>query len=261
DGLRNEVQVVLTVMSLAPGDLYDVLAINAASASTQLSGLPFSGPIGGTRMALIDGQWVAFPTHEQLQRAVFNMVVAGRVVGDDVAIMMVEAEATDHTVDLVAEGAQAPTEGIVAEGLEAAKPFIRTLCEAQQQLANAAGSQSEEYPVFPAYESDVYSAVEQAVSGELAEALKIAGKQDREERLDELKAAALERVGVAEGEQFAGREKEIGGAFKDLTKQLVRQRIIRDQVRIDGRGLADIRQLSAEVGVVPRAHGSAVFER
>ncbi|MHA6805230.1 polyribonucleotide nucleotidyltransferase [Salinifilum ghardaiensis] len=261
DGLRNEVQVVLTVMSLAPGDLYDVLAINAASASTQLSGLPFSGPVGGTRMALIDGQWVAFPTHEQLQRAVFNMVVAGRVVGDDVAIMMVEAEATDHTAELVAEGAQAPTEGVVAEGLEAAKPFIRTLCEAQQRLASAAGSAAEEYPVFPAYEPDVYTAVERAVSDELAEALKIGGKQEREERLDELKAAALERVGVGEGEEFAGREKEVGGAFKDLTKQLVRQRILRDQVRIDGRGVADIRELSAEVGVVPRTHGSALFER
>src|SRR3954468_5511688 len=96
DGLRNEIQVVVTVMSLHPQDPYDVVAINAASASTQLSGLPFSGPIGGVRVALIDGTWVAFPTYEQLERAVFDMVVAGRVVGDDVAIMMVEAEATDN---------------------------------------------------------------------------------------------------------------------------------------------------------------------
>src|SRR5215475_4640212 len=128
-GLRNEVQVVVTVLSLHPRDLYDVLAINAASASTQLAGLPFSGPIGGTRVALIEGQWVAFPTHELLERAVFDMVVAGRVVGDDVAIMMVEAEATTSTVTLVSEGAVAPTEEVVAQGLEAAKPFIRVLCE------------------------------------------------------------------------------------------------------------------------------------
>src|SRR5271155_5239088 len=101
DGLRNEIQVVVTIMSLDPNDLYDVLAINAASASTQLSGLPFSGPIGGVRVALIDGQWVAFPTVEQLENAVFDMVVAGRVVSGssstegpnaDVAILMVEAE-------------------------------------------------------------------------------------------------------------------------------------------------------------------------
>ena len=112
-GLRNEVQVVVTIMSLDPNDLYDVLAINAASASTQISGLPFNGPVGGVRVALIDGQWVAFPTVEQLERAVFDMVVAGRKVEtagkDDVAIMMVEAEATDNVVELVAGGAQAPT--------------------------------------------------------------------------------------------------------------------------------------------------------
>ena len=112
-------------MSLDPNDLYDVLAINAASASTQISGLPFSGPVGGVRVALIDGTWVAFPTVEQLERAVFDMVVAGRMAGDDVAIMMVEAEATDNVIELVAGGARRPTEAVVAEGLEAAKPFIR----------------------------------------------------------------------------------------------------------------------------------------
>src|SRR4051812_31311949 len=129
-GLRNEVQVVITVMSLNPDHLYDVVAINAASMSTQLSGLPFSGPIGATRVALIEGQWVAFPSHEQLIGATFDMVVAGRVTeADEVAIMMVEAEATEHTIGLVAAGGgTAPTEEVVAAGLEAAKPFIRTLC-------------------------------------------------------------------------------------------------------------------------------------
>src|ERR671931_808336 len=135
DGLRNEIQVVVTVMSLNPADLYDVVAINAASASTQLAGLPFSGPVGATRVALVDGQWVAFPTHAQLEKAVFDMVVAGRVVGDDVAIMMVEAEATENVIELLGNGAQAPTEEIVASGLEAAKPFIRSLCQAQAELA------------------------------------------------------------------------------------------------------------------------------
>ena len=137
EGLRNEVQIVITVLSIAPGEFYDALAINAASASTQISGLPFSGPIGGIRLALIDDQWVAFPTNEQLEKAVFNMVVAGRVVSGtgadaDVAIMMVEAEATEKVIPLIEDGAQAPTEAIVAEGLEAAKPFIASLCEAQK---------------------------------------------------------------------------------------------------------------------------------
>ncbi|AUS80208.1 polyribonucleotide nucleotidyltransferase [Actinoalloteichus sp. AHMU CJ021] len=261
DGLRNEVQVVVTVMSLNPGDLYDVLAINAASASTQLSGLPFSGPIGGVRVALIQGQWVAFPTHEQLQDAVFDMVVAGRIVGDDVAIMMVEAEATERTIELVGEGAPSPTEEVVAQGLEAAKPFIRVLCEAQQSLADSSGKERLEFPVFPAYEQDAYEAVERVASADLAQALTISGKLEREDRISEVKQAAVEKVGVGEGEAFAGREKEISAAFRSLTKQLVRQRVLRDRVRIDGRGLADIRSLGAEVSVIPRAHGSALFER
>ncbi|MFE2757470.1 polyribonucleotide nucleotidyltransferase [Actinosynnema sp. NPDC059335] len=257
DGLRNEIQVVITVMSLNPADLYDVVAINAASASTQLAGLPFSGPIGGVRVALIEGQWVAFPTHEQLEKAVFDMVVAGRVVGDDVAIMMVEAEATEHVTDLVGEGAQAPTEEVVAAGLEAAKPFIRVLCEAQAQLAQVAAKETAEFPTYPAYQPDAFEAVEQAAAGELAQALTIAGKQERENRLDEVKASVLEKL----AEQFEGREKEVGAAFRSLTKKLVRQRILRDKVRIDGRGLTEIRSLSAEVEVIPRAHGSALFER
>lgn len=257
-GLRNEVQVVITVLALNPDALYDVLAINAASASTQLSGLPFSGPVGATRVALIDGQWVAFPSHSQLEEAVFDMVVAGRVTdAGDVAIMMVEAEATEQTWNLVQAGKQAPTEEVVAGGLEAAKPFIKQLCEAQAELAKQAAKPVQEFPVFLDYEDDVYAAVEAAVKDETAAALTIGGKAEREDKLDEIKAGLLERVGG----QFEGREKEIGAAFRSLNKSLVRQRVLRDKIRIDGRGLTDIRTLSAEVGVLPRVHGSALFER
>jgi polyribonucleotide nucleotidyltransferase len=244
-------------MSLNPQDLYDVVAINAASASTQLAGLPFSGPIGGVRVALIEGQWVAFPTYEQLEKAVFDMVVAGRVVGDDVAIMMVEAEATDNVIDLIGEGATAPTEEIVAAGLEAAKPFIKVLVQAQAELAQVAAKATGEFPTYPAYQPDVFTAVEEAASADLAQALTIAGKAERESRIDEVKAATLEKLAA----QFEGREKEIGAAFRSLTKKLVRQRILVDNVRIDGRGLTDIRSLGAEVALIPRAHGSALFER
>jgi polyribonucleotide nucleotidyltransferase len=262
DGLRNEIQVVVTILSLDPNELYDVLAINAASASTQLGGLPFSGPVGGVRVALIDGSWVAFPTVEQLERAVFDMVVAGRVVDSggenaDVAIMMVEAEATDKVIELVQGGAQAPTETVVAEGLEAAKPFIAALVAAQQELADAAAKPTNEYPVFPEYGEDVYSSVSSAATDELAAALTIAGKAERNGRTDEIKSEVLKQL----AESFAGREKEVGAAFRALTKKLVRQRILTDHFRIDGRGITDIRALSAEVAVVPRAHGSALFER
>jgi polyribonucleotide nucleotidyltransferase len=258
DGLRNEIQVVVTVLSLDPQELYDVVAINAASMSTQLAGLPFSGPIGGVRVSLIDGTWVAFPTVEQGEKAVFDMVVAGRVLEDgDVAIMMVEAEATENVVELVAGGAQAPTETVVAEGLEAAKPFIKALCAAQQELADRAAKPTGEYPVFPEYGEDVYYSVASVATDELSKALTIAGKHERDDRTNEIKAELVERL----AEQFAGREKEIGAAFRSLTKKLVRQRILTDHFRIDGRGITDIRALSAEVAVVPRAHGSALFER
>ncbi len=257
-GLRNEVQVVITVLALDPDAQYDVLAINAASMSTQLSGLPFSGPVGGVRVALVGDQWVAFPTHGQVEDAVFDMVVAGRVTETgDVAIMMVEAESTEATWELVRGGRQAPTEEVVAGGLDAAKPFIKQLCEAQTELAKQAAKPVQEYPVFLDYSDDVYTVVEQTVSTELAEALTIAGTQEREARLDDLKDFLLERVGA----DFEDRDKEVGAAFRAVTKKLVRERVLRDQVRIDGRGPADIRPLHAEVGVVPRVHGSALFER
>jgi polyribonucleotide nucleotidyltransferase len=260
-GLRNEVQIVETIMALHPEHLYDVVAINAASLSTQLAGLPFSGPIGGVRVALIKGQWVAFPTHPQLAEATFDMVVAGRVLADgDVAIMMVEAESTPGTLGLLADpgsGAVAPTEDTIPQGLEAAKPFIKLLCEAQQQVAAQAAKETAEFPVFLDYQQDVYDAVAEAVSDELATALTIAGKQARDTESDRVKALAAEKL----ASQFEGREKEISGAFRALTKKLVRERIIRDGLRIDGRGLTDIRQLSAEAHVLPRVHGSALFER
>ena len=257
-GLRNEVQVVITVMALNPDHAYDVVAINAASASTQLSGLPFSGPVGATRVALVDGQWVGFPTHAEVERATFDMVVAGRALASgDVAIMMVEAEATENSIALIAGGATRPTEEVVAEGLEAAKPFIAELCRAQAELAKAAAKPTAEFPVFLDYQDDVLAAVADQVSEPLARALTIADKQEREAELDRIKAQAKELVGP----KFEGREGEISGAYKALTKKLVRQRILTEKVRIDGRGLADIRTLSAEVEVVPRVHGSALFQR
>jgi len=264
-GLRNEVQVVVTVLSIEPDELYDVVAINASSMSTQLSGLPFSGPIGGVRVALVDdgngAQWVAFPKHSELKNAVFNMVVAGRIAGDDVAIMMVEAEATDNAWELIKDrGAVAPTEEVVAEGLEAAKPFIKVLCEAQADLAARAAKETVEFPVFRDYEEDAFAAVKAAASTRLAEIYTIADKQERDNAASAYKDEVLAQL-AGEGNTFEGRESEISKAFGAVTKHIVRQRILTDQIRIDGRGLADIRQLSAEVEVLPRVHGSAIFER
>ncbi|HZA73985.1 MAG TPA: polyribonucleotide nucleotidyltransferase, partial [Propionibacteriaceae bacterium] len=171
-GLRNEVQVVVTVMALNPDKLYDVVAINAASLSTQLAGLPFTGPIGGVRVALIGDQWVGFPNVSQLEEATFDMVVAGRVTASgEVAIMMVEAESTEATWNLVQSGSTAPTEEIVAAGLEAAKPFIATLCDAQAELAAKFPKETAEFPLFLDYQDDVYAAVADAATVELSEVM------------------------------------------------------------------------------------------
>ena len=266
-GLRNEVQIVVTVLAINPDVRYDVVAINAASMSTQLSGLPFSGPIGGVRVALVsDGsgqdQWIAFPKHSELENSVFDMVVAGRVVsgpeGDDVAIMMVEAEATDNSWKLIKEdGATAPTEEIVADGLEAAKPYIRALCDAQADLAGRAAKPTVDFPVFLDYQDDVFAAVESAAAAKLTEVFQIADKKERDTASDALKDSVTADLAG----QFEGREKELSAAFRSVTKSVVRQRILKDQIRIDGRGLSDIRQLTAEVEVLPRVHGSAIFER
>ena len=256
-GLRNEVQVVETVLAISPDDAYDVVAINAASLSTQLSGLPFSGPIGGVRIALINDTWVAFPRYSELTEAVFSMVVAGRIVGDDVAVMMVEAEATDDAWGLIQGGATAPTEEVVADGLEAAKRFIRVLCDAQAQLAAEAAKPVTELPLFPDYTSEVYDVVEPLVRDDIAEAIQIADKQTRESRLEEIRHGVLGKLAL----DFEGKEGEISAAVRSITKSQIRHRVLTEGARIDGRGLKDIRTISAEVEVLPRVHGSALFER
>ncbi|MCT1801924.1 polyribonucleotide nucleotidyltransferase [Kocuria carniphila] len=270
-GIRNEVQVVVTVLSIAPDEIYNTVAINAASMSTSLSGMPFQGPVGGVRMALMPEengkhQWIAFPKHSQIENAVFDMAVAGRVVttadgSEDVAIMMVEAEATDNAWELVkGQGAVAPTEELVSEGIEASKSYIKALCDAQADLVARAGKSPMELPRFGGYGDDATQAVEDFVGNRLAEVYSIAGKQEREAATDELHQSVLAEL-TGEGKPFADRKDEINGAYQALTKQTVRQRILKDQVRIDGRGLTDIRELTAEVEVLPRVHGSAIFER
>lgn len=263
DGIRNEVQIVVTVLSIAPDEFYDALAINAASASTQLSGLPFSGPIAGVRMALIDGQWVAFPKHSQLESAVFDIIVAGRVVGDDVAIMMVEAEATEGSWNLIAQGHTKPNEAVVAEGLEASKPFIRQLVEAQQKIADKVAKETQNYPLFTDYSTEVYDAVDAIAATELAEVYQIADKLARQERDDDLKARVKEEIAkkVEAGELPESANGEVSAAYKSVTKRIMRHRVLTEGIRIDGRTPEQIRGLDAEVEVIPRVHGSALFQR
>jgi len=267
-GLRNEVQIVITVLSIAPGEFYDALAINAASASTQISGLPFSGPIGGIRMALIDDQWVAFPKFDQLENAVFDLTVAGRLItddngNDDVAIMMVEAEATEHAWGLIQAGATKPDEAVVAQGLEASKPFLLQLIKAQAEMAAQSAKEIADYPVFLPYSQAAYDAVAGLAYDELVGIYQIAAKTERQDADDALKARVKDAVQekVDAGQLDADVTAMVGAAYKSVTKTVVRGRILTEGVRMDGRGLADIRPLDAEVQVIPRVHGSAIFQR
>ncbi len=267
-GLRNEVQIVITVLSIAPDEFYDALAINAASMSTQISGLPFSGPIAGIRLALINGQWVAFPKASQLADAVFDLTVAGRLVTDengneDIAIMMVEAEATEGAWALIQGGAIKPNEDVVAEGLDAAKPFLLQLVKAQSELAAQSAKEVREYPVFLPYTDETLAAVSDLAATELASIYQIADKIERQNADDELKDRVKTAIAekVEAGELPAETNNQVSAAYKSVTKKIVRDRILTEGVRMDGRGLADIRPLDAEVQVIPRVHGSAIFQR
>jgi polyribonucleotide nucleotidyltransferase len=274
EGLRNEIQIVVTVLAIAPDEFYDALAINAASASTQISGLPFYGPVGGVRLALIPGhsggtdQWVAFPKFSQLEEAVFDLTVAGRLVTDekgneDVAIMMVEAEATEVSWDLIKAGATKPDEAVVAQGLEASKPFLKALIKAQQELAAQSAKAIQEFPLFPPYTHETYDAVAEIAEIKLGEVYRIAEKQLRQDEDDTLKASVKQAIAdrIAAGTLPASAADEVSAAYKSVSKKVMRARVLTDGIRIDGRGLTDIRALDAEVQVIPRVHGSAIFQR
>tara|TARA_R110002124_G_scaffold71034_5_gene190215 strand:- start:7074 stop:9419 length:2346 start_codon:yes stop_codon:yes gene_type:complete len=268
EGLRNEVQIVITVLSIAPDEFYDALSINAASLSTQISGLPFYGPVAGIRLALIGDQWVAFPKHSQLADAVFDLTVAGRMVTndkgeEDIAIMMVEAEATENSWELIKAGATKPDEAVVAQGLEASKPFLKQLVKAQLEVSTKAAKPVADYPLFPPYSDQAYNAIDELAQAELRDVYKIADKIERQTADDELKARVKAEVQskVDAEELSADVIGMVGAAYKAVSKKVMRERVLTEGIRIDGRGLSDIRALDAEVEVIPRVHGSAIFQR
>ncbi len=260
DGYRNETQVVSTIMGSDGKNPYDVLTINGASAALMLSGLPFEGPIGAVRMAFdTDGEWVAHPEHEEIEQSTFDLVVAGREADDgSIAIMMVEANGTERAWEHYQNGAPFVTEAAIAQGLEDAKQSIKDSIDAQRELVKAYGARPPlEWTPANDYEDDVLARVREVATDRLREVASIAVKAEREDAEREVKAAIREEL----ASEFEGREKEIGNAIKTVLKGVVRSRIVNDGVRIDGRGPADIRPLSAEVGILDTAHGSGLFQR
>jgi polyribonucleotide nucleotidyltransferase len=260
DGFRNETQVVCTVIGVDMENPHDVIAINGASAALMISGIPFDGPIGGVRLAYTqEGTWLPHPTYDEGDDATFEIVVAGRENSDgDIAIMMVEAGGTERAWEYYQAGAPKVTESVIAEGLEASKTWIREAIELQRKLVAEAGVR-EATPFVPQadYGDDVFARVSEVGSDSVAKANTIVDKTERNAANDAARDAILEQL----GSEFEGREKELKAAVRSLTKKLVRKRIVEEGVRIDGRGLSDIRALSADVGILPRAHGTGLFQR
>src|SRR6266496_2120975 len=262
EGFRDEVQVVITVLSADLANAYDIPGINAASLAVSMAGLPFDGPVGAVRLGLIGGQWRINPTYQDLDLATFDVVVAGRQNDQgSIDILMVEGEAPDGAWVRIQDGETSPTEDVVAEGLETAKRYIAELIDFQREIVTEAGVQPLEFVPTPVYTDEVFAAVEEFAGPRLADAL-VTQKKEREGRLDalkeELKAHLAERWGE---EEFAGRAAQVSPAFKDLQKRAMRRRVITDGIRLDGRKSDEIRQLSSEVGMIPRAHGSGLFQR
>ncbi len=267
EGFRNETQIVTTVIGADQSNPHDVLSINAASAALMISGIPFDGPIGAVRMAYsVDGQWIAHPTYEEAEAGTFELVIAGRELDNgDVAVMMVEAGGTEKSFYYYDDGAPRVDEAVLADGLEACKVWIKESIALQRQLV--ASVIATKGPITPLaftpvvdYTPEVFAAVEALVSADVAEAVKIAGKADRNAATDAAAAKAVEAL-CAETAEFAGQEKAVKEAVRSLTKKLVRKRIVSEGLRIDGRRTTDLRPVSAEVGVLPTAHGSGLFQR
>jgi len=263
DGYRNEVHIVGTIMGADMENPYDVLALNAASVALKLSGIPFDGPVGAARIAWsAAGEWIAHPTYEEGADSAFEMVVAGRINDDgDVAVMMVEAGGTAATWDVYEAGAPKVDEAVLADGLEFSKQYIREIIELQHELVALVGAPEQmSYTVTTDYSDEVLAAVDAAGRERIAESQTIADKAERGDAEAAVKAALIEELAP----QFAdvdGAEQQIKGAIRSITKAAVRERILSDGMRIDGRGTADLRTISSDVGVIPTAHGSGLFQR
>jgi polyribonucleotide nucleotidyltransferase len=263
DGFRNETQIVITVMGADMENPQDVLGINAASASLMLSGIPFDGPIGAVRIAYSqEGKWIPHPTYAEGDDSTFELVVAGRQTDSgDIAIMMVEAGGTERASEYYEAGAPKVTEEVIANGLEASKTWIRESIDLQHQLVEKAGTREplQYEPQFD-YTDDVFEQVAAVGTDPIAKASTISQKAERNEATDAAAASIIEQL-CAEGGPLEGQQREVKAAVRALQKKVVRKRIVEEGLRIDGRTPTDIRPLSAEVGVLPTAHGSGLFQR
>ena len=261
EGFRCETQIVVTSLAVDEDNPYDIIALNGASAALVASPIPFEGPIGGIRLALKDGEWIPFPTFEDLDESVFDLIVAGRRNPDtgDIDIMMVEAGATPQGIELVQEGAAPSDEAAVAAGLEASKAYIGQIIDLQNELVSKLDIPTVEWPLAIDYTDEIRDRVAQVASSKLHDVIRIADKTERGNAESDARDATMAELGFSEDDADSlGQAKR---AFKSVMKEMMRARVVNEGIRMDGRGPTDIRPLSAEVGVVSRTHGSGLFQR
>lgn len=239
-GYMNETQIMPTVVSADCINDPDTLAILAASASVSVSDIPFAGPIAAVRVGRVEGEFIANPTIEQMELSDIEIVVAG----SRDAIMMVEGEA-----DLVSEDE-------MLEAVFFGHRSIQPLIEMQEKLQQQVGIAKREFSV-PEVDAELEQKVTEVCEAQIVEAVKLQDKQERYAAL----SANRERVQELLAEEFPEREGEIGSIIASVEKRVVRQMILQDRIRIDGRDMQTIRPISSEVGILPRAHGSALFTR
>jgi polyribonucleotide nucleotidyltransferase len=242
EGYRNETQVIVTVLSHDLENDPDVVAMVAASAALTLSGVPFMGPVGAARVGYIGGQYKLNPPLQDMEASSLDLVVAGTAD----AVLMVESEAKELAEDVML--------GAVMFGHKHFQPVI----EAIIRLAEKAAKEPRDYQ--PADVAEVEQAVLAIAGDELREAYKITRKQDRYDAVDAVKAKVMAELIPAEGEARFEAEK-VKAVFKEAQAKVVRWNILDEGKRIDGRDVRTVRPILAEVGVLPRTHGSALFTR
>ena len=239
-GFRNEVQVICTVLSHDLENNPDIVAMIGASAALTLSGIPFLGPIAAARVGYVDGQYVLNTQQQGEGASKLDLVVAGTIEG----VLMVESEASELSEEIML--------GAVMYGFQSFQPVIQAIIDLAEVAAKEPWTLSEEAPEVKL----VTDKLKSNLSAELAEAYLETVKQDRYKKIDAIKAKG--KALVAENEAEA---KVFGSVFKELESEIVRGNILAGKPRIDGRDTKTIRPIVAEVGILPRAHGSALFTR
>ena len=258
DGFRCETQIIATVLSVDNENEYDILALNAASLGLQLAGVPLESAVGAVRMSLINDNWVVQATNTELEESVFDMVVAGSLnPKGEIDIVMVEAGATDNAFNKIDEGSAAPSENIVADGIDMSKEFISKLIEAQKELVAKRDVPEVDWPIIEDYSEELKSQISEAFGSDIETAMAITDRSERSEKQSELEEQAVEKFLDEEDDNT----KAIKLAFKSIVKNTVRDRVLSGGARLDGRTPTDIRNISAEINLLPTVHGSSLFLR